>query len=124
MLSDKSDSGQQVVHNSGRGQHKASVVDNFAVNTVFSSTKVKDSTVSKHRVLQSHFGWIKNHDVGSPVRGKPVSDPVEIYEDTGSMDLGKCQSIPLNNRYQVLEDQVSTLVVTVIQIVICRTVVG
>ena len=44
--------------------------------------------------------------------GKSALDLVEIYDNTGSMDLGKCQSIPLNNRYQVLEtlqeDQVNT----------------
>ena len=48
----------------------------------------------------------------SLVMGKFTSDPVMKHDDNGSMDLGKCQPVPLNNSYQLLEtlqdDQAST----------------
>ena len=117
VLSDKSDSGHKLVHKCGRGQYKASVVDisapkNVVVSTEFTINKVKDSPVSKHKVFQSDLGQINIHIAGSLVIGKSTSDPVEIYEDKGRMDLAKCQSILFNNRYRVLEalwdDQAST----------------
>ena len=63
MLLDKSDSAQKVVHNSGRCQYKASMVDiiepkHMVANTEYSTNRVKDSTVSKYKVLQSQFGRI------------------------------------------------------------------
>ena len=55
-------------------------------------------------MFQSKYGWISNHSAGSLVIGKSTLETVEMYEDKGSMDLGKCQPVPLNNRCQVLEN--------------------
>ena len=133
MFSDKSESAHKVVQNSACGQHKASVVDfitpeHVVVNTEFDTNRVKDSTVSKHKMFQSQVGWISSHNAGFPGRGKSNLDLVHKYEDASSVQVGKCYSIPLRNRYQLLEteqeDQVRTPNKTVTKIVLCRTGVG
>ena len=57
-----------MVHNNGRSQCKASLVDFIAPthvgdNTEYSTIKVRDSIVSKHKRSQLHVDQINNQDV-------------------------------------------------------------
>ena len=80
------------------------------VNTEFSTNKARDNTVSKDKHSQLQVDWINNHNVVFPDRGKSTSDAVHKCIEKGSTVMGECYSIPLSNRYEVLqfeqEDQV------------------
>ena len=62
----------------------------MVVNTEFSINRVKDSTVSKHKVFQSQVGRINNNqNAGFPGRGKSNLYPVNKYENASSVQVGK-----------------------------------
>ena len=73
------------------------------VSAEFSYNKVRNSTVSKHKVLQSDFGLINDLKVGSQAMCRYTSDPVE--RDIEIQPVWILVSVDLS----LQEGQVSTL---------------